>query len=170
MAHRKNAGFLTFAFLFDVFKVEKSYEVLVFLLEIVEEDKSPFVRQVSGVLSIAVSREPCWFSLFCDVLLVGCRHRVLRMMADNPPFSRTEDNNLNSDELVERLWKLMKSDSLRIYTCVFVLLVFARQALFAPFVFAARRSLTTVDCGVMSQTCTSLCTAERGPAASSHLR
>ena len=30
------------------------------------------------------------------------------MIADNPPFNKTEDNNLNSDELVERLWKLMK--------------------------------------------------------------
>lgn len=35
---------------------------------------------------------------------------MLQMMAANPPFNKTEDNNLNSDELVERLWKLMKYD------------------------------------------------------------
>ena len=38
------------------------------------------------------------------------RHKMLQMMAANPPFNKTEDNNLNSDELVERLWKLMKYD------------------------------------------------------------
>ncbi len=63
-----------------LFTVEKSYKVLVFLLEMVESDINPYLR-----------------------------HRVLQMIADNPPFNKKEDNlNLNSDELVERLWKLMK--------------------------------------------------------------
>ncbi|XP_064625594.1 transcription initiation factor TFIID subunit 2-like [Lineus longissimus] len=68
--------------LVDFAKVEMSSFVLSWLLDIVEEDPEPYMR-----------------------------HVVLRLLAENPPFTKQDDtmSPLNTDDLVERLWKLMNS-------------------------------------------------------------
>ena len=38
------------------------------------------------------------------------RHKLLRMLVDNPPFDKNKANTNDTHALVERLWKLMNSD------------------------------------------------------------
>ena len=59
--------------------MECSAEVLGYLLDMVESDSEPYVRS-----------------------------RVIEMMIDNPMFKQREDNNLNTQTLVHRLWDMMK--------------------------------------------------------------
>ena len=65
--------------LVDYVRVEGSENDLDHLLTIIEEDPVPFVR-----------------------------HRLLRMLVDNPPFDKNKGHRNDSHDLVERLWKLMK--------------------------------------------------------------
>ncbi|XP_064486844.1 transcription initiation factor TFIID subunit 2-like isoform X2 [Ornithodoros turicata] len=66
--------------LVDYTTVDGNADDLNFLLDIIENDPIPRVR---------VS--------------------LLRMLTDNPPFKRKDDSIFNTEELVERLWKLMNS-------------------------------------------------------------
>ena len=65
--------------LVDYVRVEGSESDLDDLLSIVEKDTVPFVR-----------------------------HKLLRMMVDNPPFDKNKGHRNDTNELVQRLWKLMK--------------------------------------------------------------
>lgn len=35
-------------------------------------------------------------------------HTAMRQLIENPPFKRMEHNPLHTEDLVERLWKMMK--------------------------------------------------------------
>jgi len=35
-------------------------------------------------------------------------HTAMRQLIENPPFKRLEHNPLHTEDLVERLWKMMK--------------------------------------------------------------
>ncbi|XP_029828868.2 transcription initiation factor TFIID subunit 2 [Ixodes scapularis] len=66
--------------LVDYTTVDGNADDLSFLLDIVENDPVPRVRLA-----------------------------LLRMLTQNPPFSRRDDSPFNTEELAERLWKLMNS-------------------------------------------------------------
>ncbi|XP_074642286.1 transcription initiation factor TFIID subunit 2-like isoform X2 [Tubulanus polymorphus] len=67
--------------LVDYTKVEKSNVVLNWLLEIIENDPESYVK-----------------------------HQLLLMLIEKPPFERADDNNpLNTEELVHRLWRFMNA-------------------------------------------------------------
>ncbi|KAL5016218.1 hypothetical protein ScPMuIL_005807 [Solemya velum] len=66
--------------LVDFTKTDVSNDTLFWLLDMVATDPDPYVR-----------------------------HSIIRMLVRNPPFRKTEENSLNTEELVERLWKLMNS-------------------------------------------------------------
>ena len=65
--------------LVDYMKVEGSESDLNHLLKLVEQDPVPLVR-----------------------------HRLLRMLVDNPPFEKNRAHKNDTPALVERLWKMMK--------------------------------------------------------------
>jgi transcription initiation factor TFIID subunit 2 len=65
--------------LVDYVKVEGSENDLNHLLNIVETDPVPYVR-----------------------------HRLLKLLVDNPPFERNRGHRNDTPELVDRLWRLMK--------------------------------------------------------------
>ncbi|CAN8006025.1 unnamed protein product, partial [Ixodes pacificus] len=69
--------------LVDYTTVDGNADDLSFLLDIVENDPVPRVRLA-----------------------------LLRMLTQNPPFSRRDDSPFNTEELAERLWKLMNSLSM----------------------------------------------------------
>ncbi|ELT93532.1 hypothetical protein CAPTEDRAFT_221667 [Capitella teleta] len=66
--------------LVDFTKVEGSFEIWQWLLEVIEEDPEPYIR-----------------------------HCLIQMICKNPPFQRKEDSSLSTPALVEKLWKLMNS-------------------------------------------------------------
>lgn len=68
--------------LVDFTKADGKSEDLNFLLDLVENDPVPEVR-----------------------------YQILRMLTENPPFTKKDQSPLNTEELVERLWKLMNSGS-----------------------------------------------------------
>ena len=65
--------------LVDYMKVEGNANDLDHLLNIVEQDPVPLIR-----------------------------HKLLRMLVDNPPFEKNRNHKNDTQSLVERLWKLMK--------------------------------------------------------------
>lgn len=65
--------------LVDFTQVDGKWEDLTFLLDLAETDKHP-----------------------------GVRHRLLRIMIDNPPFKRNTQHPLDKPELADRIWNLMK--------------------------------------------------------------
>ena len=65
--------------LVDYLRVEGSDRDLDLILNIVEKDPVPFVR-----------------------------HKLLRMLVDNPPFDKNRGHRNDNHPLVERTWKLMK--------------------------------------------------------------
>ena len=65
--------------LVDYVRVEGSENDLSHLLALIETDPNPYVR-----------------------------HKLLRMLVDNPPFDKNRDHRNDTHALVERLWKLMK--------------------------------------------------------------
>jgi len=67
--------------LVDYVRVEGSESDLGHLLALIERDPVPFVR-----------------------------HKLLRMLVDNPPFDKNRDHRNDTHALVERLWKLMNSN------------------------------------------------------------
>lgn len=38
----------------------------------------------------------------------GVRHRLVRLMVENPPFERAHKHRLDRPELVDRIWNLIK--------------------------------------------------------------
>ncbi|XP_072170420.1 transcription initiation factor TFIID subunit 2-like [Diadema setosum] len=66
--------------LVDYVKVEASADIFSWLLDTVEQDPVPVIK-----------------------------HKLLRMLIDNPPFRYRDDSKLSTDELVERLWAYMNS-------------------------------------------------------------
>ena len=65
--------------LVDYVRVEGSENDLDHLLTIIEKDPVPFVR-----------------------------HKLIRLLVDNPPFDKNRAHKNDTHLLVERLWKLMK--------------------------------------------------------------
>ncbi|XP_048582004.1 transcription initiation factor TFIID subunit 2 isoform X3 [Nematostella vectensis] len=82
----------------DYTKVEVSEKTLNFLMEIVEKDPVPYIR-----------------------------HHTLRVLSDNPPFTRKSDSPLCTQVLVERLWHFMctvhdwrlRCDAVDLYSALF---------------------------------------------------
>lgn len=69
--------------LVDFTRADGRWEDLEFLLDIAENDPDHMVR-----------------------------HKLLRMLIENPPFSQTQRSRLDKEELVERLWTNIKYDKL----------------------------------------------------------
>ena len=59
--------------------VESSQEILDYLLDLVEGPAEPYIHT-----------------------------QVIQMMIDNPMFLKREENNLNTEALVNRLWNMIK--------------------------------------------------------------
>ncbi|XP_048220089.1 LOW QUALITY PROTEIN: transcription initiation factor TFIID subunit 2-like [Perognathus longimembris pacificus] len=66
--------------LVDYTKVDRNYEVLQWLLTMVQNDPVPYVK-----------------------------HKILRMLTENPPFTKNMASPLGNEALVDQLWKLMNS-------------------------------------------------------------
>ncbi|XP_023212632.1 transcription initiation factor TFIID subunit 2-like, partial [Centruroides sculpturatus] len=55
---------------------------------------------------------PSWVGmLHASMVIYNFRYHTLRMLTENPPFTKKDHSHLNTEELVERLWKLMNSGS-----------------------------------------------------------
>ncbi len=65
--------------LVDYVQVDGSVKDLDFLIDMVEKDPVPYIR-----------------------------HKIIRLLVDNPPFKRNEGHRNDKPELAERLWHLMK--------------------------------------------------------------
>lgn len=65
--------------LVDFTRVDGKWEDLEFLLDMIEMDPHP-----------------------------GVRHRLVRLMVENPPFERAHKHRLDRPELVDRIWNLIK--------------------------------------------------------------
>ena len=65
--------------LVDFVRVEGSWSDLDHLLNLIETDPVPYIR-----------------------------HKLIRLLVDNPPFERARHHRNDKQELVERLWNLMK--------------------------------------------------------------
>lgn len=68
--------------LVDFTRVDGKWEDLEFLLDMAEMDPHP-----------------------------GIRHRLVRLMVENPPFERAHKHRLDKPDLVDRIWNLIKYDS-----------------------------------------------------------
>jgi transcription initiation factor TFIID subunit 2 len=65
--------------LVDFTKVDGKWDDLEFLLDMAENDPHP-----------------------------GVRHRLVRLMVENPPFERAHKHRLDKPEFVNRIWNLIK--------------------------------------------------------------
>ncbi|KAI4499551.1 hypothetical protein M0802_005447 [Mischocyttarus mexicanus] len=74
--------------LVDFTRVDGKWEDLEFLLDMAEMDPHP-----------------------------GVRHRLVRLMVENPPFEKVQKHHLDKPELVDRIWNLIK------LTCIILLLL-----------------------------------------------
>lgn len=68
--------------LVDFTRVDGKWEDLEFLLDMAEMDPHP-----------------------------GVRHRLVRLMVENPPFERAHKHRLDKPDLVDRIWNLIKYDN-----------------------------------------------------------
>lgn len=45
----------------------------------------------------------------------GIRHRLVRLMVENPPFERAHKHRLDKPDLVDRIWNLIKCGNTSIF-------------------------------------------------------
>ena len=96
--------------------VEGSWSDLNHLLDMIEKDPVPLMRYV---YFLAKARCNAWhfiryilvyYKRLCyDGLIIFFRHKLIRLLVDNPPFERARHHRNDREELVERLWGLMNS-------------------------------------------------------------
>lgn len=54
----------------------------------------------------------------------GIRHKLVRLMVENPPFERAHKHRLDKPDLVDRIWNLIKYDN-------FLIILFMRKCYFS---------------------------------------
>lgn len=65
----------------------------------------------------------------------GIRHKMVRLLIENPPFERAHKHRLDKPDLVHRIWSLIKY-VFKLFCKKFLLLVHFIKFFFAPTIFA----------------------------------